>query len=75
MPTKKTSQIINLKKLIQQHGETAKYYVNEAIEIGNTYIIPNFGFDVTMQNSLDVILGRRKTWNHGVVDIRVFTKP
>ncbi|MEH2318756.1 hypothetical protein [Nostoc sp.] len=28
-----------------------------------------------MQNCLDVLLGSRKTWNHGVVDIRVFTKP
>ncbi|MEH1940809.1 MAG: hypothetical protein V7L01_11395 [Nostoc sp.] len=64
-----------LKKLIQQHGEAAKSYANEAIQIGDTYIIPNFGFDAAMQNYLDLLLGGRKTWNHGVVDIRVFTKP
>ncbi|KAF3889438.1 MULTISPECIES: hypothetical protein [Nostocales] len=64
-----------LEKLIQQHGEAAKAYENEAVQIGYTYIIPNFGFDAVMQNTLDLLLAPRKDWNHGVVDIRVFTKP
>lgn len=64
-----------LEKLIQQHGEAAKAYENEAVQIGDTYIIPSFGFDATMQNTLDLLLGPRKNWNHGVVDIRVFAKP
>lgn len=41
-----------LEKLIQQHGEAAKSYANEAIQIGDTYIIPNFGFDPITKESL-----------------------
>ncbi|MBH8572833.1 hypothetical protein I8752_07340 [Nostocaceae cyanobacterium CENA369] len=39
-----------LEKLIKQHGEAAQTYANEAIQIGDTYIILNFGFDATMHN-------------------------
>lgn len=64
-----------LEKLIQQHGEAAKLYENEAVQIGDIYIIPNFGFEPTIQNALESLVEHRRVWRHGVVDIRVFAKP
>lgn len=65
----------DLEKLIQQHGEAARLYENEAIQIGFIYIIPNFGFESTLQTTLESLVDHRRSWRHGVVDIRVFAKP
>lgn len=65
----------DLEKLIQHHGEAARLYENEAIQIGDIYIIPNFGFALTIQTSLESLVDHRRSWNQGVVDIRVFVKP
>ena len=65
----------HLEKLVQQHGETAKAYEDDALVIGSCYLIPNFGFPDSMQESLDSLLAPRKDWTEGIVDIRVFRKP
>jgi hypothetical protein len=64
-----------LEKLIRQHGEAAKSYEHEAVQIGETYIIQNFGFDVSVQTALNELLEHRRFESYGLVDVRVFAIP
>lgn len=68
-------QAEELEDLIRQHGEAARLYEHEAVQIGKTYIIQNFGFDESMQTSLDELLEHRRFENYGLVDVRVFAIP
>ncbi|KGF71380.1 hypothetical protein DO97_21565 [Neosynechococcus sphagnicola sy1] len=64
-----------LEDLIRQHGEAARSYEHDAVQIGETYMIQNFGFDVSMQTALDELLEHRRLENYGLVDVRVFAIP
>lgn len=68
-------QAEELEDLIRQHGEAARSYEHEAVQIGKTYIIQNFGFDESMQTYLDELLEHRRSENYGLVDVRVFAIP
>lgn len=68
-------QAEELEDLIRQHGEAARSYEHEAVQIGKTYIIQNFGFDESMQTYLDELLEHRRFENYGLVDVRVFAIP
>lgn len=65
-------QAEELEDLIRQYGEAARSYEHEAVQIGKTYIIQNFGFDESMRAYLDELLEHRRFENYGLVDVRVF---
>lgn len=64
-----------LEDLIRQHGEAARSYEHDAVQIGETYMIQNFGFDVSMQTALDELLDPRRLESYGLIDARVFAIP
>jgi hypothetical protein len=64
-----------LEKIIEQHGEAAREHEKNAIQIGDYYIIQDFGLDAKNQNTLDSLIASRRNNTHGVVDIRFFKKP
>jgi hypothetical protein len=59
-----------LEKIIEQHGEAAREHEKNAIQIGDYYIVQDFGLDAKAQNTLDSLIASRRNNTHGVVDIR-----
>lgn len=63
-----------LESCIEQHGESARAYVDTAVVLGGMCLLPNFGFDPSVHDVIrDVLQSQNPSWS-GIRDIKVFAK-
>jgi hypothetical protein len=63
-----------LDSCIDQHGEGAKILTHTAIALGGMCLLPNFGFDSSLQDVINDLLQGQDPSFSGVRDVKVFAK-
>ncbi len=63
-----------LDSCIEQHGESARTYIDIALKLGGMCLLPNVGFDSSLQGIIDDLLQSQDPERSGVRDVRVFAK-
>jgi hypothetical protein len=63
-----------LDSCIEQHGEGARENINTAIALGEMCLLPNFGFDPSVQDVVSDLLQSQNPSYSGVRDIKIFAK-
>jgi hypothetical protein len=63
-----------LDSCIKQHGEGARAYIDTAIALGEMCLLPNFGFDPSVQDVIDDLLKGQDPSYSGIRDVKIFAK-
>jgi hypothetical protein len=59
---------------INQHGEAARAYIDQAVALGEMCLLPNVGFEPELQDVISGLLEQQNPSESGVRDIKVFAK-